>query len=254
MVSLRRYVYRPSLATLICIGVGLLCAASIIWYWQAVESDIRATEARTDAFRVSTDQQIVAVKAHREQERRADEAARAMADRAASGNVSVDAMGDATICNRGAVHTDPMQLDIIVNKKHCIQPIDFAPSDLVTVHGATLRAPAAESFSQLYAAAVAVGRAFHVTSSYRSYQSQVSTYAYWVSVSGRDGADTYSARPGYSEHQTGLAFDVAASGCVLDCFGSTPQYSWLKEHAAEYGFIQRYYAGEESTTGYKAEE
>ena len=81
----------------------------------------------------------------------------------------------------------------------------------------------------------------------------MSTYAYWVSVSGASGADTYSARPGYSEHQTGYAFDVAAGGCALDCFGTTSQYQWMQQHAAEYGFIQRYYAGYESITGYKAE-
>ena len=68
------------------------------------------------------------------------------------------------------------------------------------------------------------------------------------------GADTYSARPGYSEHQTGLAFDVAAGSCVLDCFGTTSQYQWLQANAADYGFIQRYYAGYENITGYKAEE
>ena len=48
--------------------------------------------------------------------------------------------------------------------------------------------------------------------------------------------------------------DVAANGCVLDCFGATSQYQWLQAHAAEYGFIQRYYAGYEAITGYSAEE
>ena len=77
-----------------------------------------------------------------------------------------------------------------------------------------------------------------------------------MSVSGAAGADTYSARPGYSEHQTGFAVDVAnATGtCSLDCFGTTSQYAWLQQHAADYGFIQRYYAGFEAITGYKAEE
>lgn len=68
------------------------------------------------------------------------------------------------------------------------------------------------------------------------------------------GADTYSARPGYSEHQTGLAFDVAANGCTLNCFGSTSQYQWFQQNAADYGFIQRYYSGYEVITGYKSEE
>ncbi len=107
-------------------------------------------------------------------------------------------------------------------------------------------------------AAVAAGESFYITSSYRSYNDQVSTYAYWVRTSGANNADTFSARPGYSEHQTGLAFDVAASvnskQYVLSDFNKTTRYNWLQANAADYGFIQRYYAGSESITGYKAEE
>lgn len=135
-----------------------------------------------------------------------------------------------------------------------MQPLSFAPGDLVTSNGATLSAKAIAAYNQLFAAAAAAGQPFSVTSSYRSYGDQVSTYNYWISVSGKEGADTYSARPGYSEHQTGLAFDVAAGSCVLDCFGTTSQYQWMQAHAADYGFIQRYYAGYEDITGYKAEE
>jgi len=104
-------------------------------------------------------------------------------------------------------------------------------------------------------AAAAAGQALAVTSSYRSYATQVTTYNYWVSISGKDGADTYSARPGYSEHQTGLALDVqTADGRSLSNFAGTSQYQWLQAHAHEYGFIQRYVAGYESVTGYSAEE
>src|SRR5690606_33199023 len=91
-------------------------------------------------------------------------------------------------------------------------------------------------------------------SSYRSYNTQIATYNRWVSISGSAGADTYSARPGYSEHQTGFVIDVAAKGCTLDCFGETSQYKWFQQNSAKFGFIQRYHAGYESITGYKAEE
>lgn len=151
-------------------------------------------------------------------------------------------------------HDTLSSIDVVVNKKHHLQPLGYEPSDLVTSNGATLSRKAIDAYDRLYAAAAAAGQGFHVTSSYRSYATQVSTYNYWVSVSGQAGADTYSARPGYSEHQTGLAFDVAAGNCTLDCFGSTAQYKWLQAHAADYGFIQRYYAGYEKITGYKAEE
>jgi len=104
------------------------------------------------------------------------------------------------------------------------------------------------------AAATAAGLPFRITSSFRSYQNQVDTYNQWVAVNGSTAsADTVSARPGYSEHQTGYAMDIASGGCALDCFAGTPQYAWMQAHAAEYGFIQRYYDGYESITGYSPE-
>lgn len=157
-------------------------------------------------------------------------------------------------CNKETKHNNPASMDILVNKKHCLIPESYAPSDLVTSNDATLSAKAMPHFQAMLSAATVDGQPFRVTSSYRSYSDQVSTYAYWKATSGTSGADTYSARPGFSEHQTGFAVDVAAGSCVLDCFGTTTQYTWLQSHAADYGFIQRYYAGQEAVTGYKAEE
>lgn len=157
-------------------------------------------------------------------------------------------------CNQSNSHNNPASIDVMVNKKHCLQPLSFAPPDLVTTHGATISAKAASDFNRMFADAAAAGQPFSVTSSYRSYGTQVSTYNYWVSVNGQAAADTVSARPGFSEHQTGLAVDVGANGCNLNCFGSTSQYHWLQTNAANYGFIQRYYAGYEGVTGYSGEE
>ncbi len=153
-----------------------------------------------------------------------------------------------------ARHSDPASILVLVNKKHPLTPMNFAPADLVTVNGALLSAKAATHYSQMQAAAAAEGQPFQVTSSYRSYEGQVMTYNHRVGQSGQSVADTYSARPGFSEHQTGFVIDVAAGGCVLDCFGSTTQYQWFKQNAPNYGFIQRYWAGSEAITGYKAEE
>lgn len=161
---------------------------------------------------------------------------------------------DSKACTSGDAHSNPALLDVIVNKKHCIQPLGFIPPDLTTVNGATISAKASRDFAAMFASAKKAGVPFSVTSSYRSYQTQISTYNYWVGQSGTAGADTYSARPGYSEHQTGLSVDLAASGCALSCFGSTAQYTWIQKHADDYGFIQRYYRGYESITGYAAEE
>jgi D-alanyl-D-alanine carboxypeptidase len=93
-------------------------------------------------------------------------------------------------------------------------------------------------------------------SAYRSFGSQQSVYAGWVSSLGQDAADLTSARPGYSEHQTGLAMDVSASpaNCSLDqCFADTPQGQWLAANGWRFGFIVRYPNGKTDITGYEYE-
>lgn len=156
-------------------------------------------------------------------------------------------------CDTPNAHSDPSRIDVVINKKHCLSPRSFAPSDLITVNGATLTTEAARAYERMSMAAAAAGLPLRVTSSYRSYQNQVSTYNYWVAQNGAAAADTVSARPGYSEHQTGLALDLAADGCALECFARSAQSTWMLAHAAEYGFINRYPAGLESITGYSAE-
>ncbi len=94
-----------------------------------------------------------------------------------------------------------------------------------------------------------------ISSSYRSYSTQVEVYQGWVDSLGQEGADLTSARPGYSEHQTGLAMDVSApdTGCGLDCFGDTPQAAWVADNAWRFGFVVRYPQGYTDITGYEWE-
>ncbi|MGH7218272.1 MAG: M15 family metallopeptidase [Candidatus Microsaccharimonas sp.] len=244
--------------------VALVAGASFLyWQYTVAQDAIAQNTAQTKELTEKTDTQLKRIKERKAAEEKArleKEAAEkaAAAKEAAEQSIAVGTAGASTLnakaCNVSTTHTNPAAIDVMVNKKHCIQPLSFVPSDLVTSNGATLSAKAIAHYNQLFHAAAAAGQGFYVTSSYRSYGTQVSTYNYWVSTSGQAGADTYSARPGYSEHQTGLVFDVAANGCVLDCFGGTSQYQWLQQNAANYGFIQRYYAGYEAITGYKAEE
>ena len=107
-----------------------------------------------------------------------------------------------------------------------------------------------EALTRLQAAANNEGYSLPVVSGYRSYYLQKTIYNNYVKSDGQSLADTYSARPGHSEHQTGLAFDVGAIDYNL---GNTPRGIWLKEHAHEYGFIIRYLKGKEHITGYKYE-
>ena len=89
-----------------------------------------------------------------------------------------------------------------------------------------------------------------VKSGYRSYIDQKIIYNGYVARDGKEGADRYSARPGHSEHQTGLAFDINST---YDSFADTPEAKWLAENSYKYGFIIRYPKDKEHITGYKYE-
>ena len=250
---------RRILLLAVCVVMASIAGGAIIAHVVRTDAEVVEMQSRTREMELRADKQLVAIKERKaaeaaEVEKAKQEAeAKELAAQSIAGSTDASQL-NSSACNRSTKHNVPSSIDVVVNKKHCLQPLTYAPSDLVTSNGATLSTKAIDAYNQLFAAAAAAGQPFYTTSSYRSYQTQIATYNHWVSVSGAAGADTYSARPGYSEHQTGLAFDVAANGCVLDCFGSTSQYQWLQQHAASYGFIQRYYAGHEDTTGYKAEE
>jgi len=151
--------------------------------------------------------------------------------------------------------TDPTSIWVIVNKKHPLQPLSYAPSDLTAVgNGQYMRAEAASALKTMLTAAQRAGFAVTPASGYRSYPTQVSVYNSEVKSYGQATADSESARPGYSEHQTGLAMDLASGGCsITDCFGTTPGGKWVTAHAYEYGFILRYPSGYTDVTGYRTE-
>ena len=109
---------------------------------------------------------------------------------------------------------------------------------------------AKEALDRMFAAAEADGIKLWVESGFRSYELQGTIYNNYVSREGQAAADRYSARPGHSEHQTGLAFDLNSFDMN---FGSTPEGKWLSEHCWEYGFILRYPADKEDITAFMAE-
>lgn len=159
-----------------------------------------------------------------------------------------------TDCSTIGPHSNPNQIDVIVNKKRCISPINFVPSGLVNYDGFSVSGKMLPSLTAMFDAAANDEMPISLTSSYRSYTDQITSYDHWITVKGSTSvADTVSARPGYSEHQTGLALDFSAGGCSLECFRSTGQYSWLKENAADYGFIERYPTELQDVTGYSPE-
>jgi LAS superfamily LD-carboxypeptidase LdcB len=128
---------------------------------------------------------------------------------------------------------------LLVNKTHPI-PRDFGGNDN-TAYNALL---------ELQQGALAVGYNIPLLSGYRSYDYQKSLYEAYVARDGVEAADRYSAKPGTSEHQTGLAFDV---GELSWDYGQTAPGQWLVENCAQYGFILRYLDGKEHITGYMYE-
>ncbi|MFC6326933.1 M15 family metallopeptidase [Microbacterium koreense] len=158
---------------------------------------------------------------------------------------------------------DPDRSWVVINKDRPLEPIDHAPSGLVapadtrSLDGGVLRADAAAALSAMAADARAAGAGdIAVGSAYRSYDTQVATYDYHVATKGQERADVVSARPGHSEHQSGLAVDVVPCSEVcgtIDDLAATPQGAWVAENAWRYGWIVRYEDGGTDVTGYLPE-
>lgn len=145
-------------------------------------------------------------------------------------------------------------IDILVNKYSGL-PSDYTPSDLVTVsnsgeHNAQMRAPAAQAFEQMVVAASQQGFILNACSAFRSYDYQSGLYYNGVNGYGVEYADRYWTRPGFSEHQTGLAVDIRIDNDTsdLDAVRYKSSYPWLLKHMHEYGFILRYPDDKEDKT------
>lgn len=159
--------------------------------------------------------------------------------------------------------SDPGHVWVVVNKHRPLDPIDVWPPDLVVpdrvsnLVAAGLRPAAAASLTAMADAVRAAGAGdIGIASAFRSYGSQQATYGRHAAERGVAGADAVSARPGYSEHQSGLGVDVVpcGNGCgTLDDVAGSPQGAWLVEHAWEFGWIVRYEEDRTDVTGYLPE-
>lgn len=148
---------------------------------------------------------------------------------------------------------DPSSLWVVVNKHRPLGDPTYVPSPVSdapvsSAYASTMRTEAADALTTMFAAYTAeTGGEMMLQSVYRSYDTQANLYK---------GDDTLTARPGYSEHQTGLAADIGdISGecAVQTCFADMQAGQWLAAHAWEYGFILRYPDGYIDTTGYEFE-
>lgn len=145
-------------------------------------------------------------------------------------------------------------IDVIVNKYHVLSG-DYVPSKLENVKygSGQMRHDAKVAFDKMCDAARKDNIYISGGSGYRSYSYQKNLYNNYVARDGFQEAETYSARPGYSEHQTGLAMDIInGSGSFIS--SKDKEYTWLVNNSYKYGFILRYPKGKEKITGYMYEE
>ena len=149
------------------------------------------------------------------------------------------------VTNKGLYYSVQGKYDeILVVNKHYPLSKDYNPGENPTAKAAFLKL-----IAQMQKEGYAIGNNY---SGFRSYGTQAQLYQSYVNREGQAAADRYSARPGYSEHQTGLAFDLIGTDGNLVEDESAAQ--WLLDHAADYGFVVRYLKGKESVTGYMHEE
>ena len=151
----------------------------------------------------------------------------------------------AEVVNKGDYYSVQGKYDeIIIANKHYPLSKDYNPGENPTAKAELLKLIAA-----MQEAGFPISDHY---SGFRSYETQVKLYQDYVNQDGKAEADRYSARPGYSEHQTGLAFDLI--GTDGDLVTEEKAAQWLLDHAADYGFVVRYLKGKEKETGYMAEE
>ena len=145
---------------------------------------------------------------------------------------------------------------VLVNKYYYLKE-GYTPSDLITLTSkynsginSKMRKEAADAFMQMSDAATLDNITIKNASAFRSYDYQVNLYNKYVEKDGKKAADTYSARPGFSEHQTGLCTDINQ---IDSGFEKTDAFKWLDKNAYKYGFILRFPKDKENITGYQYE-
>lgn len=159
-----------------------------------------------------------------------------------SASKTTDVGIDALIDQLSSKATEPTYIQgiLIANKTYGL-PKNFNPgasSDMLA------------AFATMKQDAAGKGLTLINSSNFRSYSDQIALYKKYVEQDGQAAADTYSARPGFSEHQTGLVIDLNS---VDDSFANTPEAAWVAQNAHKYGFIVRYPKGKEAITGYQYE-
>ena len=153
---------------------------------------------------------------------------------------------------------NPNDILVLVNKNNQLNQ-SFIPNNLESISlkyanaDKYLKKEAKLAFENLSEDANKLGYRILAVSAYRDYNYQMELFNYYVEEKGLEYALNCSAKPGHSEHQTGLAVDVEGSNKSYDNFEDSPEFEWMKNNAHKYGFILRYPKGKEHITGFKYE-
>ena len=232
---------KRSLIVLICIGSCLVIGALIAWYtfWRPAKNTPDTQVQSTSETSESVEEPGT--------------------------STSIKLPGAEPIAAPEGDYTQDDSLWRLVNKSHPLSDIDYRPK-LIKPNVATrsdksldeqsVREDIAPAVEELFADAKTAGHELEIGSGFRSAELQNTYYSNYVSVYGQEAADAVSAKPGYSEHQTGLAIDISTvdRNCYLeDCFGETPAGIWLRDNAHQYGFILRYPLNKEGITDFRYE-
>ena len=147
---------------------------------------------------------------------------------------------------------DPYDTLVLVNKFYAL-PSGIEPKTLVNIEGQKMTQEAADAMKKMVSDLRNEGLKIILQSGYRSEDTQDYLYNRYVKNYGKEEADTFSARPNHSEHQTGLAMDLSVDGTLSEAFENTEQFKWLNENAHKYGYILRYKKDKVYMTGYTYE-
>jgi LAS superfamily LD-carboxypeptidase LdcB len=156
-----------------------------------------------------------------------------------------------------AIKIEKFSIDMLVNKHRYLSE-DFEPNDLMTIPEEYASEKdmkssriAFNAFKEMSNAASKDGYGIIINSAYRSYQDQVDLADYYLKWYGQSYVDKYVAKPGFSEHQTGLAYDIGSTS--VNVFANSKEYQWMKDNAYKYGFIERFTKRFEGITGFRTE-
>ncbi|MDB5162548.1 MAG: putative D-alanyl-D-alanine carboxypeptidase [Candidatus Saccharibacteria bacterium] len=239
--------HRAGKLGILCFGLVLATAVAVSGYWAYQEGEIAEKQQQTDKIIKQANARLAAIEAKKKEP------------------VYITLPGAEKFQVPAENYEEPNNIWTLVSKARAIG-VEYVPSELVTPsvssHPGTVasekkvRKIIDEPLTQLFAAAQKEGHSLMIGSAYRSAAYQEQLFATYVSRVGYEQADKYSAHPGFSEHQTGLAVDLSTTSqqCYLsECFIGTADGQWLAENAYKFGFNLRYPKGKEAITGYNFE-